>query len=397
MEIKFVLISYLSQLLWHITQSISYSQFPLTLINTRYALQLQVGSNKTPLDLIIDTDLPTSLINSVNCQLCQNSNTKNYDPPKSGMINEFASYKRRKYQYNGTEFKDSFFITDKKDGRLFSGTFPFLSIINISLTNSIGESGFVSLNPFSDFFNIINEKKIIILELEDSKGLMKIGDVDPETVDLTKLTYYQITSDSKQKTSYLLSKELVIKGEYSLPYTFTEELKLMIDTTTWQFHIPRDFFYKHIEQIIPLQCQITLNGFFYCECKPTDLDSFPTYNFTIGDKIISITPEHYLSYDSSNHICTLSININYYNEFWTIGLSLLTKKVTLFDYDNSQHRMGFITKTIPKKNDTTTFIIVFVSVALFSCLLFFGGYCLYKKYYLHANDNEANIPINQEQ
>lgn len=397
MKIKCMLILLIISLIWDIVTSISNSEFHLNQINGRYSLQLQVGSQQVPLDLIIDTGLSTSLINSIDCILCQKSNTINYDPTKSKTNEklEEAMYKRRKYQYKGTEFRDTFLITDNKKQQL-SGTNTFLSIVNISLTNSISESGFISISYFSDFFKMMNQKKIISLKLTDSNGIIKIGDIDPDEINTTELIYYPITIDDNEHTWFLQSNELIIKSQYTQDHIFNDkEQKLMFDTTTYQFHIPRDFFYANLQMIIPVPCQIQLNGLFYCKCLEMSPNIFPTYDFTVGNKKISITPEHYLSYDLSNHDCILHININYYTEYWIIGLSLLRNNHTLIDFDNSPPRMAFVNQLVPQKNQTTTFILVFATVSIISCLLFVGGYFLYKKYYLRVSNNEGNIPINQ--
>lgn len=397
MKIKCMLISLIISLIWDIVTSISNSEFHLSQINLRYSLQLQVGSQKVPLDLIIDTGLSTSLINSIDCILCQMSNTKNYDPTKSKTNEkmEEAMYKRRKYQYKGTEFRDTFFITDNKKQQL-SGTNTFLSIVNISLTNSISESGFISISYFSDFFKMMNQKKIISLKLTDSNGIIKIGDIDPDEINTTELIYYPITIDDNEHTWFLQSNELIIKSQSTQAQIFNDkEQKLMFDTTTYQFHIPRDFFYANLQMIIPVPCQIQLNGLFYCKCLEMSPNIFPTYDFIVGNEKISITPEHYLSFDLSNHNCILHININYYTEYWIIGLSLLKNNHTLIDFDSSPPRMAFVTQQVPQKNQATTFIIVFATVSIISCLLFVGGYFLYNKYYLRVSNNEGNIPINQ--
>lgn len=382
------LLIHLSFLLSYTLQTFQTKVYQLTYQNSRYYIGFNLGSKKTLIKLAIDTSINTSLINSINCNICQNSKGNKYDiqsSTDSKALSEEMTYQKMRHVYTGIKYQDSYEIKDTNNEHVLNSYLSFISTSNVSLTSEVIGAGIISLNYHSDFINS-HDKKIFILYLGDNSGTISVGEIDPEVVNITKLVYYPMTIDDKEHLWYLTSDKLTITRPFEGLREYNEQHKLMIDSNTWEFHIPKDFFYANIDTILPMQCQISKNDIFYCSClNEQQKDLFPTFNFTIGGNDISMGPHQYLSYSSSNNYCIAHFSINYYSEYWIIGINLLNEHNTIFDFENKQ--IAFYDKTYPNnKNQTGTFLTIFLSVGISSSLILFGGYYIYKRYHPILNE-----------
>lgn len=365
-------------------------RLPLSYENSLFMLNFRIGNESTNIKLALDTSLSVSLIASNECENCKG---QKYQADANNRIGYNVSKLPKSYNvYQGYLYKDVFTYNDNND--LIKKSFNFVSFRNVSLLKETRIPGFFSFSYAND--KISEYVKLFTLYLGNNPFL-ELNEINPEIVkDQTKLVTYNVeltnpieeidNENSTSKPWYIQTSGL------SLIYGDNEEEidykpKLIFDTTTWYLSIPKQFFFNNIERLFPFssRCQVLLEGYFICYCKEKFENDFPTFIFNFGDtpnKTLKILPTDYVQYDSSEgNTCYVFYTINYDTEYWITGLNVLNNYYSIFDLEKKT--LSFYPSSTTETKGKKNFILTFLLVAGFSLALLFGGYFIYKKYYVN--------------
>ena len=117
---------------------------------------------------------------------------------------------------------------------------------------------------------------------------------------------------------------------------------------------------NNLKKIFPEdgKCQINRNGYFVCYCNEDYKTKFANFKFVTSDnETFYINTTDYMTYVSSisGSYCYVYLWINYDNDLFIGGDSVLNNYYNIFDVENRKFSI-FINKD-SKESDTITFII----------------------------------------
>jgi hypothetical protein len=346
-------------------------------------INIKIG-NKTTYNMVFDTTLNRSLLVSPFCKICTR---KGYNIKDSLKLYDNQTELKYHYFFFGNEYKDKATIMSK----LNDFDFNFISFTNVSDTSQIGINGFFSLS-FTNY-NLNTNRKIFSLKYSSEFLYLFIGDINKEIIGNESLgKHYNVSFNENKNQWYLNAKNVKINNKNA---TMNESQKLILDSSTSLFLIPKKFFFDNIDLIFPEEgnCQVLNSGDFLCECDKNFKKKFGNFQFIINDEILFINVTDYISLDSSitGMNCYVIININYENDYWYAGSTILNNYYSIFDVDNNT--LSLFNEHFDIETNAQ-FIITFTIVFLISICIFFGGYMLYKKYVI---DDDNDGPINEVQ
>lgn len=355
-------------------------QIPLVYENNMFFINLILGSTNQTLYLAVDTSIPYSLIASPNCQNCIGTRY-NADASNSKEIKEIKNYTKIYNFYNGTFFIDNYRFNIQSYTQTIK-SFEFISFTNVTLKKEFSFPGFFSFSYCNA--KLTNDIKVFALYLGDNP-FMDINQVNTEIVNnQSNLMEYPVLCEDNK---WYVQPDKLEYFNYSYQSTEEEPLKLILDTTSWNFNIPSDFYYKHMTEFLPdTKCQVQIDGHFLCECNENT--KFPTFNFTFSNgKYIQITPKDYIQYDQTvtGKYCYVYLTINYDNKFWEAGISVLNNYYSIFNLENKTLGFYTMTSSIPGSNH---YVMTFIIVLCASLFFLFGGYALYNKYVMNRENNQ---------
>ena len=339
-------------------------------------IKVEIGNEGKIYNMIFDTSLHRSLLVNPNCKIC----TKEGFP----VINsKKISNNQTEFKYHYTFYGDEYEENAKISQKINKFKMDFISFTNVSFTTQIGTSGFFSLSFTNYHFN--SEKKIFAIQYNKNIMNLHIGDYSSDIVkNLSLLKKYPIKYNKNKTQWFIESDDLLINNK---TIRNKEKQKLIFDTSTNNLYIPNKFFFDNIDNIFPqdANCQILTSGIFLCECDENYITKFGNFQFNISGEILFINVTDYIGFDSSitGSSCYVSININYNNEYWITGNNVLNNYYPIFDIDNNS--LYLYTENINYEANTKYFLIFFL-VFCISNLIFFGGYYLYKKNVIDAED-----------
>ena len=338
-------------------------------------INVKIG-NKTVYNMIFDTTLNRSLLSSPDCEICTR---EGYNVKDSIKILDNQTELKYHYIFYGDEYKDIASISSN----LNEFDFNFISFTNVSYASQVGTYGFFSLS-FTNY-NLNTSRRIFSLKYSSQFLYLYIGDINKEIITNESLVKHYNVSYNENKTQwYLNAKKVLINNKNS---TMNKSQKLILDSSTSSFLIPKNFFFDNIDLIFPEEgnCQILMSGEFLCECDENFKKTFGNFQFIINDEILFINVTDYISLDSSiiGMNCYVIININYENDYWYAGTNVLNNYYSVFDIDNNT--LSFYIENSDNEVDAQ-FIIIFIIVFLISICICFGGYMLNKKYTVDVED-----------
>ena len=339
-------------------------------------IKVEIGNEGKVYNMIFDTSLHRSLLVNPNCKIC----TKEGFPViNSKKISNNQTEFKYHYIFYGDEYEENAKISQK----INKFKMDFISFTNVSFITQIGTSGFFSLSFTNYHFN--SEKKIFAIQYNKNIMNLHIGDYSSDIVkNLSLLKKYPIKYNKNKTQWFIESDDLLINNK---TIRNKEKQKLIFDTSTNNLYIPNKFFFDNIDIIFPqdANCQILTSGIFLCECDENYITKFGNFQFNISGEILFINVTDYIGFDSSitGSSCYVSININYNNEYWITGNNVLNNYYPIFDIDNNS--LYLYTENINYEANTK-YVLIFFLVFCISNLIFFGGYYLYKKNVIDAED-----------
>ena len=354
-------------------------QIPLYTENGIPFISLKIGESLSSFNLIFDTSLHRSLLASQNCDICIR---KGYNINNSKKLLTNQTQIKYYYTFYGNEYEDSFNLITKNEN--LQSNFSFISFTNVSYIYQIPISGFFGLS-FTNY-NFNTSKKIFGLQYYSGKVILDIGELNTNIVKNYSLLKNYSVSFNQNKTQWFIEvNSITIKN---IPARNKEKQKLIFDTSTYNIYIPKIFFFDNIDLILPKtgKCQVQITGTFLCKCNEKFKSLFSDFVFSIDKETLFINVTDYVFFDSSvsGNNCYISFIINYNNDLWIIGNSILNNYYTIFDIDNN------LVKLYDKKvklSERTEFIFMMFFLILFICFIIFAAYIIYKKY-----NNGQNFP-----
>ena len=347
-------------------------QIPLYTENGIPFISLKIGESLSSFNLIFDTSLHRSLLASQNCDICIR---KGYNTSNSKKILSNQTQIKYYYTFYGNEYEDSFNLMIKNEN--LESNFSFISFTNVSYAYQISISGFFGLSFTNYYFN--TSKKIFGLQYFTGKVILDIGELNTNIVKNYSLLKNYSVSYNQNKTQWFIEIDLITIN--NIPARNKEKQKLIFDTSTYNIYIPKTFFFDNIDLILPKigKCQVQMSGTFLCKCNEKFKSIFSDFVFSINKNTLFINVSDYVYFDSSvsGNNCYLSLIVNYYNDLWIVGNSILNNYYTIFDIDNN------LVKLYDKKvkiNEKTEFIFMMIFLILFISFIIFTSYIIYKKY-----------------
>ena len=347
-------------------------QIPLYTENGIPFISLKIGESLSSFNLIFDTSLHRSLLASQNCDICIR---KGYNTSNSKKILSNQTQIKYYYTFYGNEYEDSFNLMIKNEN--LESNFSFISFTNVSYAYQISISGFFGLSFTNYYFN--TSKKIFGLQYFTGKVILDIGELNTNIVKNYSLLKNYSVSYNQNKTQWFIEIDSITIN--NIPARNKEKQKLIFDTSTYNIYIPKTFFFDNIDLILPKigKCQVQMSGTFLCKCNEKFKSIFSDFVFSINKNTLFINVSDYVYFDSSvsGNNCYLSLIVNYYNDLWIVGNSILNNYYTIFDIDNN------LVKLYDKKvkiNEKTEFIFMMIFLILFISFIIFTSYIIYKKY-----------------
>ena len=358
-------------------------QIPLYTENGIPFISLQIGETLSSFNMIFDTSLHKSLLASENCEICIR---KGYNTKNSKKLLSNQTQIKYYYTFYGNEYEDSFNLMIKNEN--LESNFSFISFTNVSYAYQISISGFFGLSFTNYYFN--TSKKIFGLQYFTGKVILDIGELNTNIVKNYSLLKNYSVSYNQNKTQWFIEvNSIIIKNN---PARNKEKQKLIFDTSTYNIYIPKTFFFDNIDLILPKngKCQVQLSGTFLCKCNEKFKSIFPDFIFLIDKETLFINVTDYVIFDSSvsGNNCYVSFIVNYYNDLWIIGNSILNNYYTIFDIDNNFVKLYDKKVKLKVKAE---FIFMLFLLILFICFIIFATYIIYKKYNYQQNFPEPLI------
>lgn len=223
--------------------------------------------------------------------------------------------------------------------------------------------------------------------------LSEEGDKDNDTITENR------TIEIDKSVWFMNFSKLKIKRESEEEVDYKlDNYKLTLDMNNDVFYIPKEFFVKNVQKIFPKEakCQLTQDGYFYCQCDEDYKTKFGSFVFE-NEKGVKfyVNVTDYMSYQSSisGSKCSVHLQINYDNDLFIGGITVLNNYYTIFDVDNQMIRI------LPRDNldskETAKFVIMFFVVIVVTILALFGGYYFYNKFIINEPTGLIQPNVNQ--
>ena len=390
---------------------LEYEAIELELEEYNYYIPIKFPNEKKK-TFLFSTKLPMSFFPSSNCTYCLLENKFN----NSQFKEENKSIALPYYYYNFTGILyNGNYSTDK-----FVGEHSFLLFDNLSYIKNYTEKGIFSLSYLNYNFN--TPKKMFALKFQsDGKSELHLGDYDhnrnigdlktfnivteyiyenyTETIITNKLynifdnnllteedniTYENITYEVDKSVWYMNFPQLVI-NDHKLDKPMNE-YKLTLDMSASKFYIPRNFFINNVEKILPKEakCQINREGYFVCQCDEEYKTKFGNFKFISENGVeFWVNTTDYMIYQSSisGSKCNVHLVINYDNDLFIGGITVLNNYYSIFDIENKT--LSILPRENNNTKQTVKFIILFFIVLFLAIGILFGGYYFYNKYVIN--------------
>ena len=405
---------------------LEYESIELVYSNDNYYIPLNFPGNTSKTYYILSTNLPKSFFPSFNCTKCTEfkiNETKYKDENKNVSIPYFF------YNFTGRLFSGNY-STDK-----FFEQNNFLAFDNFSYATNYSGRGRYSLSYLN--YNFSTPQKIFAIKFLEENAELHLGDYDhnrnmdelktfnivteykyenhTETIIIenntlnnifennllieevdNKTLLQNITYEIDKSTWYMSFPKLKIKKKEEKDVDNPlEEYKLTLDISADKIYIPKNFFIKNVQNFFPkdAKCQINQGGYFTCQCDEDYKKKFGNFKFIAenGEAFwINVTDYMYYQSSISGSKCNIDLVINYENDLFIGGITVLNNYYSIFNIDNGTFSI------LPRENkntkETGKFLLLFFIVIILAFILLFGGYYFYNKNII--NDPTGLAPQN---
>ena len=431
MKILFFLIVYFINKI-----SSDYENLELTYRSPSYYIGLNFPNPDVESFYLLSTKIPKSFFPTKNCSKCEQ---RIIELPNSTYLNSSKNISIPYYYYNfiGKEFNATIHLKNYTSEEIFCG------FNNFTYIEKYSGRGMFALSFLH--YNFSTEKKLFALKFTDSKTELHLGGYDQNTYDVKKASNFYVTIEEKYENyteqiihengadEYYNDNNLFFENNNYLSEqndkndSYIENITIEIDKSRWyidfpslkiktdtemdvdypnnsfkltldlgvnRFYIPKLFFDKNVNKFFPKDsnCQISRSGYFVCDCDEDYKTKFGSFVFEANGTKFYVNVTDYMTYQSSitGSVCEVHIVINYDNDMFIGGNTVLNNYYSIFDVDNKM--ISIIGETNLTGKETKTFLILFFAVLFGSIIILFGGYFLYNKYII--NEPSGLVPQN---
>ena len=414
--------------------SLEYETIELEYSDSYYYIPLNFQDIRNRLYFILSTNLPLSFFPAYNCSKC----TKLIiDETKFRNENKYVSIPYYFYNFTGKLLSGNY-STQK-----YMGEHNFVAFNDLSYATNYSGNGRYSLSYLNYNFN--TSKKLFALKFTEEKAELHLGDYDHrrnfnelKTFNITVMKKYEnltetILREEPNKNNFFENNLLIEEDdntthEENITYEIDksswymsfpqlkirkkkdeevdnplEEYKLTLDMSADRFYIPKKFFIQNVQNIFPKEakCQVARGGYFICQCDEDYKTKFGNFKFISENGVeFWVNATDYMIYQSSisGSRCVVDIVINYDNDLFIGGTTVLNNYYSIFDIENKTFSI------LPRENQNTKetgkYIFLFFVVLILAFAILFGGYYFYNKYIINdptglAPQNINNNNINQ--
>ena len=431
MKILFLLILYFINKI-----SSDYEKFDLIYKSPAYFIGLNFPDKDVKLSYLLSTKIPKSYFPTSECLKCKEP-IINYSEstPQNSSKNISIPYYFYNFigrEYNGTIYSDKYISNE-----------TFCGFYNFTYAERYDGRGRVAISFLNYNFN--TEKKLFALKFSDDKVELHLGDYEQSSYDIKTANNFSvtITHEYENYTEQIIhnktnihynSNNLFLENNNYLSEqnerndSYIENITIEVDKSRWyidfpkmkiktesevdvdypnnsykltldlgkdRFYIPKLFFEKNVDKFFPKdsKCQITKSGYFICQCDEDFKTKFGSFVFETAEGTkFYVNVTDYMTFQSSitGSLCEVYVVINYDNDMFIGGNSVLNKYYSIFDIDNNV--LNIIEQKDLGNKQTTKFLILFFAVLVGSILVLFGGYYLYNKHII--NEPSGLVPQN---
>ena len=353
---------------------------------------------------LLSSNLPISFFPTTKCKICTklklNLTKLNIKPIKDNII--IPLYHNN---FTGNIYSHNLSISNLP---YFNNHTEFIGFEQVSYKSTFPINGIFSLSYLNYNFN--TTEKIFAFYFNKDKCQLHLGGYDNnlikqnENLQTFKIILENNTNDTNYDIYdpiwYIKFNNLSINGS---PYNFysSDGFKLCFDIGTDTLHLPILFVFENLDKIFPAKsyCQIDPSGFFKCNCDDKYRENFGNITFYNNkEEYFTIHPVDYIVYESglTESICTIKIQINYENDLFIAGNTVMKNHYTIFNVENK-------TLTVYRKEEKLDNIFFFILILIILCalvIIIFGVYIFQKKCQrnnINENDNDESFDSDQEE
>ena len=443
MKILFLLILYFINKI-----SSDYEKFDLTYRSSAYYMGLNFPDKNAKLGFILSTKIPKSFFPTTECSKCTQK-LLNYSESKTQNSTKNISIPYYFYNFIGREYNGTIYSDKYMSNETFCG---FSNFTYAAYADGYDGRGRVAISFLNYNFN--TSKKLFALKFSDDKVELHLGDYEQSSYDIKTANNFSVTImheyenyteqiiHNKTNISYISNNLFFENNNYLSEQndsndSYVENITIEVDKSRWyidfpkmkiktesevdvdypnnsykltldlgadRFYIPKLFFEKNVDKFFPKdsKCQITKSGYFICQCDEDFKTKFGSFVFETAEGTkFYVNVTDYMTFQSSitGSLCEVHVVINYDNDMFIGGNSVLNNYYSIFDIDNNV--LNIIEQKDLGNKQTTKFLILFFAVLVGSILVLFGGYYLYNKHIINEpsglvpqnnnNDNNNNI------
>lgn len=403
-----------------------YETIPLLYGSPNFYLELPFPSKDQRNYFKISTLLPLSFFPSSSCEKCSRLkiNETIFTDNNTNVSIPYYFFNYTGKGFRGDISTENYTAIDQ----------DFLLFDNLSYATNYTGNGTIALSYLNYNFN--TSRKVFAIKFNELDAELHLGGYQ-ERKDKKEFKSFKvevvenITNETREENNTIDTKDNIFhylnlgeddnKTEYNVSYNqsvwfinFTKlelkrdeenhdvndtlgSYKLTFDVSNQYFYVPKDFFIKNIRYIFPEEgkCQMTRGGSYSCQCDEDYKSKFGTFNFSTNDGYFLINTTDYINYQS--HIlgskCQVDLVINYDNDLFIAGTSVMNNYYNIFDIDNKTFM------TYPREDNldskTGLFVLLFFLSLIISSGILFGGYYCYNKKVINnptglVRNNNAN-------
>jgi hypothetical protein len=358
--------------------------------NPLYYIPLRLSEILVDYYFLLSTNLPISFYPTTKCKIC----TKlKLDKTALNLTSIKENIKSPYYHNNYTGNLYTHKITIANFPYLNNYT-KFIGFEQVSYKSTFSINGIFSLSYLNYNFN--TTERIFAFNFNKDNCQLHLGGYDNTLIKQDEnLKTFKVIIDNNNTTSeiynpiwYIEFNNIAINDS---PYDFTknESIKLSFDLGTDKLHLPLIFIMENLDKIFPEKsyCQIDPSGFFKCNCDDNFRANFGNITFYNNEKeSFTIYPVDYIVYESglTGSTCTIKIQINFENNLFIAGNTVMKNYYTIFDVGNH-------TFTAYRKEEKLDNIFFFILILIIICalaILVLGVYFFRKKCRRNNNNNE---------
>ena len=371
-----------------------YETIQLQYDDDKIYIPIKLGNNYGTSNIEFSTMLPINFFPSTECSQC---NTSRIDVKDNNftLVQENVSILYYSFNFTGNLYRTNITLGSKIN------LDDFIAINKIYDIDVYGEKGIYSLSFLNYYYNTTN--KTFAIYLDNEYGELHLGGYNNDKItnknDLDIFNIYKTNNslDNIYNNFWFINFDLLFIDTHKFE---NSDFKITFDLSTNYFHIPKNFFFDHLQYFFPekAKCQVQPEGYFVCLCNEDYEKTF--YSFEFKNKYlnqsIKIKPSDYVFFENAktDNYCFVYIVLNYDNELFIAGKNIMINYYSIFDINEGKLKLY---PSNVKKEDFSkerNFIISLV-ILLAGIFLFLCCYLIYRRWFSNnQNGNENNFDEN---